>query len=211
MLQKNHRILIELFGLPGAGKSTLARELSGKYGYIHIQNEPLSFLEYLRYTITQPRLVFSWLWLICKNFLATKSTTHARYNVSLLFTSLKKLHRAKRARGTVIIDEGLLQRFLSYSDIPLSPQLVRRLLFLSSIGSVIVLVNDRVVLKDRFDSPAHARAKEGPVRLAQWRTTMAENITVVSGVLKTLPSVQYIETKDTSIDAILKDIPKHTL
>jgi hypothetical protein len=205
MSQRSDRVIIELFGLPGVGKSTLGRTFKDRYGFTHVTATSVSRFEYLFLFLRYPKAVLAWLLLICKNYQVTKSMRHFRYNVALLFVSLKKIHHANNGLGKTVVDEGLLQRVLSYSDVVLTKEEIAGVLKLSPLGTVLIEVNDRVVEKDRYDE-AHDRGSEGDARLTQWRSNMATNIATLQTVLKETTPETYFETAATSIDDIIKRI-----
>ncbi|MEK7462331.1 MAG: hypothetical protein AAB618_02045 [Patescibacteria group bacterium] len=205
MSQGSDKIIIELFGLPGVGKSTLGRLLKERHGVKHITATSVTRAEYLGLFLRYPRSVMAWLVLIIKNYHATKSLKHLRYNAALLFVAFKKIHQARLAETSTVVDEGLLQRFLSYSDILLTRKQIEEVIKLSPRGTVIICVNDRVVEKDRYDQ-AHDRGSQGSERLERWRSNMATNIATLVTVLKETKSEFYFETATTSIDDIIKQI-----
>jgi hypothetical protein len=206
MSRTNAKIIIELYGLPGSGKSTLARKIAAEYGFTHVTATSVSRLEYVTLFCTYTFTVLSWLPLILKNYFKVKSIKHFRYNISLLFVSLKKIHLAQKSKAEkVILDEGLIQRFLSYSDIVLSEKEITRLLSASPLGTMLILVNDREILKDRYDE-AHDRGSLGLARLTQWRSNMVQNMSKIKGVLERRQSGTFFETKTHSINDILGHI-----
>ena len=206
MSQKSNKIIIELYGLPGVGKSTLARTLALEHGFFLVPSSSVSRFDYIALSMRYPLMVGYWLLLIFKNYQVTKSIKHLRYNISLLFMSLKKILTAYRSKQLrVVVDEGLLQRLLSCSDILLSKKDIARLVACSPHGNLLVLVNDREVLHDRFTSSAHARASEGETLLKQWRQNLKANLETLTPVIQCL-SLTHFETKKSSVDAILAQI-----
>ncbi len=206
MSQQNARVIIELYGLPGVGKSTLARTLAKERGIAHITATSVSRLEYIQLFFCYPRTVLVWVPLILQNYLLVKSIRHFRYHISLLFISLKKIHLAQKSLNRVtIIDEGLVQRFLSYSEVVLTEEKVRRIVAKSPLGTRLILLNDRVVTKDRYDT-AHDRGSLGLERLENWRRNMTINIETIKTVLGKRSHLLQFETKKSSIDDILQDI-----
>jgi hypothetical protein len=204
----NDKIIVELYGIPGGGKSTLARSMAATHGFTHVTALGVTRLEYLTLFYHYTYTVLSWLPLIIKNYFKVKSIKHLRYNISLLFVSLKKIHLAqKNTQHHVVIDEGLIQRFLSYSDIVLSEKDIKRLLLASPLGTVVVLVNDRAVDKDRYDEE-HDRGSLGMERLKEWRHNMALNVTKINTILQGQTNVFWFETKTHVISDILQKINK---
>jgi hypothetical protein len=182
--------------------------IAKEYGFTHVTAISVSRLEYLALFYKYPYVVMCWLPVIIKNYFKVKSIKHVRYNISLLFVSLKKIHLAKNSsEKKVVIDEGLIQRFLSYSDIILTEREITRLIAASPLGTVLILLNDRLVTKDRYDV-AHDRGSLGLERLHTWRHNMNQNILKIKTILEKSRGVEHFETKAISIDDILQQINK---
>jgi hypothetical protein len=204
----NNKTIIELYGIPGGGKSTLARTIAAEHGFTHITALGVARLEYLTLFYHYTYTVLLWLPLIIRNYFKVKSIKHLRYNISLLFVSLKKIHLAqKSSEQKLIIDEGLIQRFLSYSDLVLTDREIIRLLSASPLGTVLLLVNNRQVDQDRYDE-AHDRGSLGLKRLENWRQNMAQNISKITVILQSQKSAPFFETKTSPVSDILQQINK---
>ena len=211
MSHANDKIIIELYGIPGGGKSTLARTMASEHGFTHITALGVSRLEYLTLFYHYTYTVLSWLPLIIRNYFKVKSIKHLRYNISLLFVSLKKIHLAQKSpQQKTVIDEGLIQRFLSYSDLVLTDGEITRLLAASPLGTVLVHVNDRQVEKDRYDE-AHDRGSLGLKRLENWRQNMAQNISKITVILQSQKNVPFFEIKVNPVNDILREINKTSI
>ncbi len=211
MSLKKDKIIIELYGIPGVGKSTLARKLVDEENFTHLTGSTVTRFDYIKLTLRRPIAVTGWLHLILKNYFETKSVKHLRYNISLLFNSLKRIHQAKKSLAThIVIDEGLVQRFLSYSNIILSESDINRLIKVSPLGNVIILVNDREVENDRY-TEAYDRGSEGLDKLQKWRANMAKNVMQIQAVLSRNTNIAHLETANTSINDIMRQINQKSI
>ncbi len=208
-LPRKDNIVIELYGLPGVGKSTLAKRLQSEYGCTIISHEPKKWRA-ITLTLRHPKVVFCWLNIIVKNFWKTKNSSLLTHNISLLFSSLQKIDDAKNDTSTSIkiIDEGLIQRFLSYSDILLSEKDIERVLAISPIGTHVILVNDREPLSNRYTNTNNVRAKLGGDYLERWQSNQRLLLVVISNVLTRINKVRLYNTAEISADAILTSINK---
>ncbi len=107
-----------------------------------------------------------------------------------------------------IIDEGLVQRFLSYSDILLSEKDIERVLTISPIGTHVILVNDREPLSNRYTNTNNVRAKLGGDYLERWQSNQRLLLVAISNGLTRTNKARLYNTAETSVDAILTSIHK---
>jgi len=206
-LPRKNNIVIELCGLPGAGKSTLATRLESAYGCMIVSHEPKKWRA-ITLTAKYPKTVFCWVEIIVKNFLQTKSFSVFTHNLSLLFSSLQKIDDAENdvSNSLKVIDEGLIQRFLSYADILLSEKDIERVLEISPIGTHVILVNDREPLSNRYTNTNNVRAKLGGDYLERWQSNQRLLLVAISNGLTRTNKARLYNTADTSVDAILTSI-----
>ena len=205
MSQKNAKLIIELYGQPGVGKSTLGRTLASEHGFTHIAGTLATKRDYFVLTVRYPLAVLGWFSLILANFFKTGRLAQLRYNTSLLFAALKNQRLALNSPASkVVIDEALVQRFLSYSDVTFSPGVVRLLLRLSPLGHIMIHVNDRVAKEDRYRKGGQ-RASYGEAYLAAWSANVTHNLTVIDAVLEK-GRRPHFRTEETSVDAIVQKI-----
>ena len=105
-----------------------------------------------------------------------------------------------------ILDEGLIQRFLSYSDIMLSEKDIERVIAVSPIGTHVVLVNDKEPQSNRYTNSNNVRAKLGQNYLERWQGNQRLFIVAILNVLTRTNKARQYATAETSLDAILKSI-----
>lgn len=204
-LTKNKTIL-ELYGLPGAGKSTLAKELEEKYGAVRIA-VPFRTTSRIKLVVRYPKTFFVWLNIIWRNFWATKNFAIMKYNFSLLFSSLEKIMLAEKTDASIIVlDEGLLQRFLSYSDVVLKKQEIALAITSIPIKVVAILVNNTEPTTDRFSDTSNVRAQQSAQYLEWWKVNQATQLSNLTSVLLEKMPQKHFSTRDLSIDAILNAI-----
>lgn len=208
-LPRKDNIAIELYGLPGVGKSTLAKRLQSDYGCVIVSHEPKKWRA-ITLTFRYPKVVFCWLNIIVKNFWETKNLSLLTHNISLLLSSLQKIDDAMSdtSESIKIIDEGLIQRFLSYSDVMLSEKEIERVLAVSPIGTHVVLVNDKEPQSNRYTNTNNVRAKLGGDYLERWQSNQRLLLVVISNVLTRINKARQYATAETALDAILTSINK---
>lgn len=105
-----------------------------------------------------------------------------------------------------IVDEGLIQRFLSYSDVMLLEKEIEHVIAVSPIGTHVVLVNDKEPQSKRYTNSNNVRAKLGQNYLERWQSNQRLFLTAISNVLTRANKARQYSTSETSLDAILKSI-----
>lgn len=117
-------MIIELFGLPGSGKTTLARglEASGEAQRIRIGSRTELLARNVRFALRNPLLflrLLSYLIRYGRRHLYTKFT-------NLFLGHNAKFQKARAAAGTVVLDQGHFQNLLSLFDRPMSEEVLAR-------------------------------------------------------------------------------------
>ena len=206
MSHTKNKTIIELYGLPGAGKSTLAKELEEKYQFTRIA-VPYRSMSRSGIFLKAPKTFILWMPVILSVFLKNKSLAVLKYNFSLLFSSLEKIILAQQSTSEyVVLDEGLLQRFLSFSDVILSEKKMLSMIRKMPIGSEIVLVNNKDPETERYEGTSNIRSQQGTAYLAAWKENQSKQLAHLEVVLMTHFSEKHWTTRNTSLDAILKNI-----
>ncbi|MCA9360811.1 hypothetical protein H6785_00745 [Candidatus Nomurabacteria bacterium] len=201
MSPEKSKVIVELYGLPGVGKTTFSEKLKEEYNFEIIPHDQNKF-KLFPLTIKYPFVVYSWFLLIFKNYQKNKNWKIFKYDLSIFFSSLKKIDDAKKStQKYVVVDEGLVQRFLSYSADVHSEQTIKKLLTMGPVGSALVHVDHIEVLKNRYN-PDHVRMESGKDMFESWKTNMHDNLSRVVGVVKS-SNVDYLKTSDLDIQSIL--------
>lgn len=129
-------MIVELFGLPGVGKSTYANQLVKESQYVRIVlNKKSAVLWWcLRALVRSPLLFFRHLaWCLTHN--------GSRFYIwNFFFVRVAKYSKAATVQGTALLDEGLLQNVLSLPNEKLDEKSINH--FLNTIpdaGKVIIV------------------------------------------------------------------------
>ncbi len=168
----------EFFGLSGSGKSTLYNQLSGKGQE--------------RYVIDKR---FFWFWLvkIIIQLFKVRQPRLMRFKLGML-NNLYSIRRAKRVMDYIIIDEGWLQRILTFYEVKLTTE------------EVVAVCNrikmpDRVIIMHRnaddcfvrYNNAGSSRIMLGEKYLETWKEVYVHNFNLIKNHLKGLESIEIIE------------------
>jgi dephospho-CoA kinase len=139
-------MIVELIGLSGAGKTSFARAFSEEQHIpiIEVTGRARKVGLILWFIATRPRVFFSILLvLVVENKKSARLRSHKIRN--LFFSTVAREQKARMSSRDCIIDEGLLQFFLSLYERPVNEQDVSR--YLARI------VDDRkvIILEAEYD------------------------------------------------------------
>lgn len=130
---------IELFGLPGAGKSTLARALesTGRAQRIRIESRGELLWRSAAYAFDHPFDALMQLSYLIR-YAGSPQLYYTKF-MNLFLQHAAKYQKARSAQGAVVIDQGHLQNLLSLFERPVSrEELVQYLAFLPMPNQVWV-------------------------------------------------------------------------
>ncbi|MCI0619614.1 hypothetical protein L0Y40_01095 [Candidatus Wolfebacteria bacterium] len=167
-------MIIEFFGVPGAGKTSGARYLSSELGIPFIKGGEDRVWDAVAYIINHP-LKASFFFLV-----ATRQTLHSetwplfRWRTNTILGTLALLHRATSQKSDTIVDEGLLQRVLSVYEEPLTEERSAKIVkFLSP--EFVVYISDTKREFQRYNDSAHPRQRFGDEYMDRWKATVRKN------------------------------------
>lgn len=200
MQKSRDKIIVELWGLPGVGKTTLAKQLK-KAGFHFISSNTVR-INHFSLSVLHPIVVLVWFFYILRTMINNRSFLIARYNAAVFFDSLEKIHSAQKSKHKmIVIDEGMIQRLLSISDVIHSSEQIDFLLKWSPLGDISVFVNDRVIEKNRYDS-SHPRVVININKFVEWQQNMFSLLPLISDRLNNISSVAPIDIKDDRISFV---------
>ncbi len=190
MSKRRKNKIIELFGLPGSGKTTLSKILteggSKEIVQVEVKNKIFRIFYFALFFILNPRFVyFSFLYIRRCNRVVRSYVLH-------LFTlSCSKLMKAKIesifSYKIFLIDEGLFQRYLSILETEETDKNIKKYInfFPNWVGLVLVLDGGNF---DRFTSLVDAhnnpRVIAGSEYLNKWIVSQKSNYMKVKSIIK---------------------------
>lgn len=178
-------MILELYGLPGSGKSTLARKLvasSDKFIIINFINRWERYYFFILFIINHPILFSSWILFLFKN---KKLFFYKFHLLSISMAKTQKALRYKKNDKNYIIDEGLVQRILSVSDVVINDSLFNKLLVYLSCVDRFVFVEGGDFYRftqdsQKFNSP---RMKFGQDYFQSWQKLLIDNNRILNHFL----------------------------
>ena len=202
MLPKNHKVIIELFGLPGSGKSTLLNNLKNQFPSIETIRPTSKGRGILRFFLRYPTLTLSWLIIVTSSSIFSGHWSLLRYRLSVLLSTYEAMGQALVSeREVIILDEGLLQRALALYEEPRSAQQFLKLLkYYPREVSGIVLVNKNKNYFGRYEDTNHPRRRVGEKYFDHYKSTLVKHHSdIVSALEKTdIQVYRYDESDDYS-------------
>lgn len=199
MLKQRKNKIIELFGLPGSGKTTLSKILverdSKDFLQVEVKNKISRLFYFILFFFFNPRLVyFSFLYISRCNKVVRPYVLH-------LFTlscskSMKAKIKSTFSDKIFIIDEGLFQRYLSILETEEKEEDIRKYIgyFPNWVGLFLVLDGGNF---DRFTSLVDAhnnpRVIAGSQYLNNWIISQKTNYVKVKNFLKENNSGSFLE------------------
>jgi len=182
MLEKKETV--ELVGLPGSGKTTLAKKLSSEQGAevvnIFSRKEHLKYL--LLFLFSHPVSFIFWVLQVIK-----ESNGLLRYKFHLWSLSAARSQKAKSSnKKVVIIDEGLMQRIFSVYDRKLNEREIKKVIRKIPLSDKVLFCEggtfERFLEWERgSNSP---RMKKGKEYFQQWREVSTKNAETLNNVLR---------------------------
>lgn len=178
-------MIIEFFGTPGAGKSTLIRALLIDIPHMmeaRANNRLDIALHAIRFALRHPRDFGYWIsqvWIHSGGLL--------RYKSGLLLRACAAEMKARDKHASIVcIDEGLLQRVLSIFEIALTPAQMERALSHIPMPNGAIYMGDGdfsrfLVASDASDSP---RVQQGTERLNKWMLVVKHNAALLASTLE---------------------------
>ncbi len=178
-------MIIELFGLPGSGKTTIMRFLIQKsLGKDVVIKNHFERLFYCAIFLFRHPFVFSfWIYTVVKE----TPRGLVRYKLNLLLVTFSKREKAEFLYKTpIFLDEGLFQRILSVYEQVLTVEEIRKIIYYMVMPDKLFFIQggdfDRF-LKD-FDKINSPRYKMGEEYMKNWVSVLKINTYLLQVELK---------------------------
>lgn len=200
MLKQEKNRVIELFGLPGAGKSTLAKYIESNHGseYCVVSvNRIERFFYFSIFCIVYPFFVIHILrWVRASPKKVRRYIAHL-FSVSAAKT-LKSLLYIYFSNKNFIIDEGVFQRILSVSQTVLSREdAIRHVSKIPKWLRKVLVVEGENFSRYTSSSTQSPRSTLGDEYLNNWIGIQKENYILIRDIIKNLPYLEVVSFDNT--------------
>lgn len=189
-------MIIEFYGLPGSGKTTIARaiaECANDRSVTYLHTSPRG--EIVRYFpvffARNPVCTFFWLKEIVKECMRFHFRALFRYKLHLFFISVVQYQKAYSKKNDIsLIDEGLYQRILSLYESQMRKQEIERCIQHIPKPDVLVITSNKETEFYRFLRSPH-RHESPRLRLGQkyfenWMDIIRKNDVAVREAVRSL-------------------------
>ena len=184
-------MIIELFGLPGSGKSTIARalEANGKAKRIRITSRGELLWRSSLYILRHPLSSLIQLWYLIR-YSGSLQLFYSKF-MNLFLHHAAKYQKAHAKQEVVVIDQGHLQNLLSLFELPVSHEkMVRYLAWLPKPDQVWVCEANADERARRLQSRGQdSRPGENPAVRAARAQAARENFASSLDILSADPSL----------------------
>jgi len=185
-------MIIEFYGLPGSGKTTISRTLAergGKYVYLHTSPRFETIRLVPLFAFKNPGKALFWFCELFKESMKFHFGTLFRYKLHLLLISIAQYQQAQRNAETVyLLDEGLFQRILSIYETKKTREDIERYIRHIPKVDIVVIAENKSTEFYRFKESPHRyespRLHLGKEYFENWMEVVRYNDAIIKSVLK---------------------------
>jgi hypothetical protein len=170
-------MLIDLFGLPGSGKTTLISSLENE-GFVQVPHM-VSKLYSLIFFVFNPTFTIIWTYLLVRESISTKTFGLMRFKFACLVNTVGRICYAGRSRDKILLlDEGVLQRLLSIYESEQVKDFVYKFVNFTNFTDLVILVK-RDGHKNKDIKVSQKRMDKGQEYIKRWKETIIKNSEVI--------------------------------
>ena len=200
-------MIIELLGMPGAGKTTLAQRIedSTDFKIIRIKNKKELLKYNLIYLIKHPIKFIVTLYYIITN---SDSWKMFYYKFTNLFLHHNAKYQKALSHEKAIIDQGYFQNFLAVFEKLLSSREMFRYLGNLLYPDILffVDVDDDVAKKRLLNRPHRVRGNFDPEYVNNWKKIVSSNAQLLKNQLSQVKIKSFIINGNKTTDEITKEL-----
>jgi ubiquinone/menaquinone biosynthesis C-methylase UbiE len=171
------KVVVELYGLSGGGKSTLSKELAKEDPAVTIIKPQPRGIGLVYFIVHNPTTFFFWMKEFFVSVIFYKNWKLLRHRLSILLSTFEALGVGQRIKkGIVVHDEGLFQRVFSIYEEDRTPEQMASLLKEIPPVDLLLIVDRTGNHFERFRPDAdNPRASMGESYMATWREMILRN------------------------------------
>ncbi len=202
---KKAPVIVELYGLSGAGKSALGRELAAADPMVKLVRPQKKTMHLVYFIVRNPVTFGFWMYQMMKYAVVYGDIKLLRHRVSILLSTFAAFAAAQREQaGIVVLDEGLFQRIFSiYEQKRSAEELLSLVRSIPQVRMVVVVNrNDGHFLRYQpgADNP---RARMGEAYMTAWKDIILHNHASLQAALKQLSFPTFSMTADHTTGQLL--------
>lgn len=207
-------MIVECFGIPGAGKSTVTSLLVKEFGFKEIPKQ-VPKIYGTQFLLRHPFFVCMWCFLLFRESLFVCSFSLGRFKLAVFFNTIGRIQYASKhysKEDLVVLDEGLMQRIFTLFESPKVPEIFHAILKKIPVEHLILQIE--YVGVDFTESRVGTyRRTKGEEYVRNWRKIMAENFKSLSESLKQSKFYRIIYVRndgpDTALETIVQDLKRY--
>ena len=198
------KVMVELYGLPGSGKTTLAKELKAKYSRIDHQRPRSRGMGFVYFILRYPIKALVWSMTLLKHTWLNDDWSLFRYRLAILLNTFECIGSGVRSKkGLVVLEEGLLQRISAVYESKRTPEEMSFLLrFLPEEVKGVVLVDASNYHFHRYQNPVNTRTRKGKAYLDEFFQIVRHNHRSLMIALEKYPIAKFNYGKDAKVGEV---------
>jgi hypothetical protein len=207
-------MIVECFGIPGAGKSTVASLLATEFGFKEVPKQvPKKY--WVQFLLQHPNFVCKWFFLLFRESFVERAMSLGRFKLAVFLNTLGRIQYARQnysKEDLIVLDEGFLQRVFSLFESPQTSHVYDDLLKSIPAAHMVIQIEYNGVKFTESRVGTYRRTK-GEEYIKQWRHVMAQNFKKVSESLQRskFDRILYVrnDEADESLTSIVQAIKEH--
>lgn len=207
-------MIVECFGIPGAGKSTVASLLVTEFGFKEVPKQ-VSKKYWIQFLLRHPFFVSSWCSHLLKESFITHTISLGRFKLAVFLNTVGRVQYANNhysKEEMVVLDEGFVQRAFSLFESPKNSKTYDVLLKNIPFKHIVIQIEYKGVTFAESRVGTFRRTK-GEEYIKKWRSVMAQNFKNLSESLlrSRFERILYVrnDESDSALEVVVQAIKKH--